>query len=120
MRRTWTLFVPAAVLVLGLVACDPMTDPAHTLPPDDRPGYAIPTPSPPNAPMPELRGQTVLAARALLPLWYPVSVHDADPRGRTVVVQWEWRVCSQSPEAGTVLAGQVVDLAAMRVEEACP
>ncbi|MEV8328157.1 MULTISPECIES: hypothetical protein [unclassified Kitasatospora] len=118
MRRTWTLLV--LVASLGLAACDPHTDPGRTLPPDDRPGYAIPAPSPPHPPMPELRGQTVLAARALLPLWYPVSVRDADPRGRVVVVQWEWQVCGQSPAAGEVLTGQVIGLTAMRVEEPCP
>ncbi|MFJ9608119.1 hypothetical protein ACIRS1_17425 [Kitasatospora sp. NPDC101176] len=118
MRRT---AVPLALAVLlGLAGCDPRTDPGRSLPPDDRPGYAVPTPSPPGTVMPELRGQSVLAARSLLPLWYPVTVRDADQRGRVVVVQWQWRVCTQDPAAGTALTGQVVALRAMLAEESCP
>jgi beta-lactam-binding protein with PASTA domain len=67
--------------------------------------------------MPDFRGKSVKAA---LDSSTSFTVKDASGAGRWVLVESNWKVCAQSPAAGTALKGQSVTLNAVKFEETCP
>ncbi|OEJ34470.1 hypothetical protein [Streptomyces subrutilus] len=69
--------------------------------------------------MPDLAGKSVKVARGALPPNTGISVKDS-AQGRMVLQESNWKVCTQSPAAGTPLAGQPVAFTAVKFEEACP
>ncbi|MFD3579305.1 PASTA domain-containing protein [Streptomyces sp. NPDC058644] len=70
--------------------------------------------------MPNFAGKSVKAARAALDSGTSVTVEDALPDDRWVLMESNWKVCSQEPSAGASLKGQPVTLAAVKFEESCP
>ncbi|MDQ0779672.1 hypothetical protein QF026_008138 [Streptomyces aurantiacus] len=69
--------------------------------------------------MPDFAGKSVKAARAALDSGTSVTVEDALPADRWVLVESNWKVCSQKPAAGTSLNGQPVTFTAVKFEENC-
>uniref|UniRef100_A0AAU1ZRR2 PASTA domain-containing protein n=1 Tax=Streptomyces sp. NBC_00093 TaxID=2975649 RepID=A0AAU1ZRR2_9ACTN len=70
--------------------------------------------------MPDLAGKSVKAARAVLDSGTSITVKDALPDGRWVLVESNWKVCTQTPSAATPLTGQPVEFTAVKFEETCP
>jgi beta-lactam-binding protein with PASTA domain len=70
--------------------------------------------------MPNFAGKSVKAARQALDSSTSITVNDASGAGRWVLVESNWKVCSQKPAAGTRLNGQPVELDAVKYEESCP
>ncbi|MFJ4717411.1 PASTA domain-containing protein [Streptomyces sp. NPDC088785] len=70
--------------------------------------------------MPDLTGKSVKAARGALDGSTSIDVQDASGGSRFVFVGSNWRVCSQSPAAGTKLTGQPVKFRAVKFGESCP
>ena len=70
--------------------------------------------------MPDFKGKSVKAARAALDSSTSLTVKDASPQGRWVLVESNWEVCSQTPAAGATLNGQPVSLTAVKYGETCP
>jgi hypothetical protein len=70
--------------------------------------------------MPNFKGKSVKAARAALDSSTSISVKDASPEDRWVLVESNWQVCSQTPHAGTELNGQPVTFTAVKFGESCP
>jgi hypothetical protein len=70
--------------------------------------------------MPSFEGKSVKAARAALDSGTSITVNDASGDDRFVLVESNWQVCSQTPDAGTALAGQPVEFTAVKFGESCP
>ncbi|MGW0117869.1 PASTA domain-containing protein [Streptomyces sp. NPDC003327] len=69
--------------------------------------------------MPDFTGKSVKVARRSLDSSTSLTVTDASPRGRMVLMESNWKVCNQTPPAGTALNGQPVELTAVKFEEDC-
>ncbi|WP_405898627.1 hypothetical protein OG242_14915 [Streptomyces sp. NBC_00727] len=69
--------------------------------------------------MPDLAGKSVKAARGALDSGTSLEVKDA-AEDRMVLMESNWKVCTQSPAAGTALNGQPVELTAVKFDESCP
>ncbi|MGW1401213.1 PASTA domain-containing protein [Streptomyces sp. NPDC002405] len=70
--------------------------------------------------MPDFKGKSVKAARAALDASTSLTVKDASPDHRWVLVESNWQVCSQTPGPGTELKGQPVSFTAVKFGESCP
>lgn len=70
--------------------------------------------------LPDFKGKSVKAARAALDSSTSFSVEDASPEARWVLVESNWMVCTQSPQAGTAINGQPVSVTAVKFGETCP
>lgn len=70
--------------------------------------------------LPDFTGASVEVAHRALGLDASVAVGDASDQDRTVWVERNWRVCSQSPAAGTAWDGEPVTLRAVKYGESCP
>ncbi|WP_175411015.1 PASTA domain-containing protein [Streptomyces sp. TRM64462] len=70
--------------------------------------------------MPDFRGKSVKVARQSLDTSTGLTVEDASPDGRMVLVESNWQVCTQDPAPGTPLNGRPVALTAVKFEETCP
>lgn len=70
--------------------------------------------------MPSFKGKSVKAARAALDSSTSITVNDASGDDRFVLLESNWKVCSQKPTAGAKLHGQPVTLDAVKFDESCP
>ncbi|MEV0978833.1 PASTA domain-containing protein [Streptomyces sp. NPDC049915] len=70
--------------------------------------------------MPDFTGKSVKAARAALDSGTSITVKDASPQERWVLVESNWQVCTQSPAAGSALNGRPVAFTAVKFGESCP
>ncbi|XCM28830.1 hypothetical protein ABXI76_05090 [Streptomyces parvus] len=68
--------------------------------------------------MPNLVGESVKAARGALASGMSITVTDA-AEGRMVLMESNWKVCTQKPAAGAALNGQPVEFTAVKFEESC-
>ncbi|MGQ4487150.1 PASTA domain-containing protein [Streptomyces sp. SAS_281] len=69
--------------------------------------------------MPDLAGASVNTARDALDPGTSLTVKDA-AEGRMVLLESNWKVCTQVPAAGAKLNGQPVEITAVKFEESCP
>ena len=69
--------------------------------------------------MPDFRGKSVKAARAALDSGTSITVNDASAEDRWVLMESNWKVCTQNPAAGTALKGQPVTFTAVKFGESC-
>ncbi|MFJ7628490.1 hypothetical protein ACIQZN_18555 [Streptomyces sp. NPDC097595] len=69
--------------------------------------------------MPDLAGKSVNTARAALDSGTSLTVKDA-AEDRMVLLESNWKVCTQLPAAGAKLNGQPVEITAVKFEESCP
>jgi len=88
---------------------------AETCPSKDRSA-----PAPAGATMPDFRGKSVNTARDALASGTSITVKDASGKGRFILLESNWQVCSQKPSAGTKLNGQPVEFNAVKFGESCP
>ncbi|GAA4890259.1 PASTA domain-containing protein [Streptomyces coeruleoprunus] len=88
----------------------------ETCPPEDA-GTDTPTAG---ATMPDFTGKSVKVARRALDSGTSLTVQDASPEGRMVLVESNWQVCTQDPAAGTAMTGRPVTLTAVKFGETCP
>ncbi|MFI6463256.1 PASTA domain-containing protein [Streptomyces sp. NPDC050538] len=70
--------------------------------------------------MPDFKGKSVNTARDALRSSTSITVKDASGKGRYVLLESNWQVCSQKPPAGTKLSGQPVEFSAVKFGESCP
>ncbi|MEW2174172.1 hypothetical protein AB0935_30265 [Streptomyces sp. NPDC007027] len=68
--------------------------------------------------MPDLVGESVKAARGALDSGASITVTDSAD-DRLVLMESNWKVCTQQPAAGTALNGQPVQFTAVKFEESC-
>ncbi|MGW6578833.1 hypothetical protein ACWF76_05410 [Streptomyces globisporus] len=68
--------------------------------------------------MPNLVGESVKAARGALASGTSITVTDA-AEDRMVLLESNWKVCTQKPAAGAALTGQPVEFTAVKFEEGC-
>lgn len=68
--------------------------------------------------MPGLVGESVKAARGALDSGTSITVTDA-AEDRMVLMESNWKVCTQSPSPGAALNGQPVEFTAVKFEESC-
>ncbi|MGW3330499.1 hypothetical protein ACWDF9_08140 [Streptomyces rubiginosohelvolus] len=68
--------------------------------------------------MPNLVGESVNAARGALASGTSITVTDA-AEDRMVLLESNWKVCTQKPSAGAALSGQPVEFTAVKFEESC-
>ncbi|MCT6776354.1 hypothetical protein LXH09_06950 [Streptomyces sp. CS7] len=68
--------------------------------------------------MPDLVGESVKAARGALDSGTSITVTDA-AEDRMVLMESNWKVCTQSVAPGAALNGQPVEFTAVKFEESC-
>nr|WP_306933583.1 hypothetical protein [Streptomyces luteogriseus] len=69
--------------------------------------------------MPDFKGKAVKVARQGLGASTSITVNDASGQDRMVLMESNWKVCSQEPAAGAKLDGLPVTLTAVKFEESC-
>ncbi|MEU1622186.1 hypothetical protein ABZ479_33425 [Streptomyces sp. NPDC005722] len=72
------------------------------------------------ATMPDLTGTSVKVARTTLTAATSITAEDASGQDRFILMESNWKVCSQSPAAGAGLTGQPIAFKAVKFGEACP
>jgi len=70
--------------------------------------------------MPDFHGKAVKAARGALDSSTSITVTDATGDSRMILVESNWKVCTQDPAPGAKLNGQPVEFTAVKFEENCP
>ncbi|MFE5805123.1 hypothetical protein [Streptomyces sp. NPDC056491] len=144
-HRTPVLLVTAAAAAcLALAGCnpqaaDPGTGPASATPPATTaaappattaaaPAPAGSAPAPPkagkpSAAVPDFVGQVLQAAQdgAQAAGFFLLSSHDALGKNRNQVLDRNWKVCTQTPAAGTKTGTDTkIDFGTVKIEESCP
>lgn len=76
------------------------------------------TPEAAGGKMPDLVGESVKAARGALDSGTSITVTDAT-EDRMVLMESNWKVCTQSVAPGAALNGQPVEFTAVKFEESC-
>lgn len=84
------------------------------------PARDAPPPTPAGTTMPDFTGRSLKVARASLTTSTSITAEDASGQGRFVLLESNWKVCAQSPAAGTGLKGQPVAFKAVKFGEDCP
>lgn len=144
MTRTNTraaLATATAGLLLTLMACSDSTEPAENKPakvvetvtvtPEAEPAPAEPaeddtptedTGAVETAQLPDLTGETLQAAQdtAQSVGFYGLTSFDATGAARMQLLDRNWRVCSQTPAAGSHPTDTIVDFSTVKTEESCP
>ncbi|MET9293000.1 PASTA domain-containing protein [Streptomyces sp. NPDC003077] len=85
--------------------------------PSDDAGADKPTRA--SATMPDLRGKSMKVARQSLETNTGITVKDASGQSRLVIVESNWKVCTQDPAAGAKLDGRPVSFGVVKFEESC-
>lgn len=70
--------------------------------------------------MPDFVGKSVNTARGALDSGTSITVTDAGADDRMVLLESNWKVCTQSPSPGVALKGQPVEFTAVKYDESCP
>jgi beta-lactam-binding protein with PASTA domain len=70
--------------------------------------------------MPDLTGKSLKAAVALLPSSTSISAKDISGQHRLVIIQSNWKVCSQNPKPGAQFNGHPVTFGVVKFGEPCP
>ncbi|MEU9086290.1 hypothetical protein [Streptomyces sp. NPDC048357] len=141
MRTYRTIALLAAVGCLALTGCDPQaadtsrstsTNPAPAAPPAATTAAPAPAgsaaPAPPKggktaAAVPNFVGQVLQSAQdgAQAAGFYFLSSHDALGKNRNQVLDRNWKVCTQTPPAGTATGTDTkIDFGTVKNEESCP
>ena len=69
--------------------------------------------------MADFRGRSLAVARAALPSDTSIEEVDGTGGGRAALLESNWRICAQSPAAGTKLSGRPVRFTVVKFEERC-
>lgn len=83
-------------------------------------GTAPPSPVAEGDPMPSLAGRSLNVAVAALPSSTSVTARDISGKGRLVIIQSNWQVCTQRPRPGVTFRGQPVSFGVVKFGESCP
>ena len=83
-------------------------------------GTQSPSPASEGQAMPDLTGKSLKAAVGSLPSGTSITAKDISGRGRLIIVQSNWKVCSQDPKSGAQFTGQPVTFGAVKFGESCP
>ncbi|MFE7713023.1 hypothetical protein ACFU6I_46560 [Streptomyces sp. NPDC057486] len=76
-------------------------------------------PAPAGNTMPNFVGKSVKAARGALDSSTSITVTDAS-EDRMVLMESNWKICTQGPKPGAALNGQPVEFTAVKFDESCP
>ncbi|HEY8980483.1 MAG TPA: PASTA domain-containing protein [Streptomyces sp.] len=71
------------------------------------------------ATMPDFRGKSVKVARQALDSSTSITVNDVSGESRMVLLESNWKVCTQNPKPGAKLDGQPVEFGAVKFGESC-
>lgn len=130
--RTTTITMLLAASALALTACNPdststssKTTPAGSSPaaPAATTTTAAASKAEASEPVPALVGKGLQSAQdaAQAAGFYNLTSHDSAGRDRMQILDRDWKVCSQTPKAGTTAPTSVkIDLGAVKVNETCP
>ncbi|MFM9448625.1 PASTA domain-containing protein [Streptomyces acidiscabies] len=71
------------------------------------------------ATMPDFRGKSVKAARQALDSSTGITADDVSGESRMILLESNWKVCTQNPKPGARLDGQPVEFGAVKFGESC-
>jgi len=83
-------------------------------------GTQSPSPASEGRAMPDLIGKSLNVAAGSLPSGTSITAKDISGRGRLIIVQSNWKVCSQDPKSGAQFTGQPVTFGVVKFGESCP
>jgi hypothetical protein len=69
--------------------------------------------------MPDFVGKSVKVARTTLPGNTSIDVRDTGGQDRMVLLESNWKICSQTPKAGSTLGGRPVTFGVVKFDESC-
>jgi hypothetical protein len=70
--------------------------------------------------MPNFVGKGLAAARNSLPGSASITSTDASGDDRVIILESNWKICTQTPKAGSLYSGQPVTFTAVKTDETCP
>jgi Protein of unknown function (DUF3761) len=122
-RKTLALVALLAATFTGLTACNPETTAKSSQPASPTAtAAAIATVDAANS-VPNFVGMGLQEAQdaAQAKGFYDLTSHDASGQGRHQILDRNWIVCDQTPQAGSTAAGNVeIDMGAVKTDETCP
>ena len=83
-------------------------------------GTQSPSPASEGHAMPDLIGKSLNVAAGSLPSGTSITAKDISGQGRLIIVQSNWKVCSQDPKSGAQFNGQPVTFGVVKFGESCP
>jgi hypothetical protein len=86
---------------------------------EDCPAKDGSNPEPAGTKMPNFKGKSLKVARQALDSNTSITVNDASGQDRIVIVESNWKVCSQDPKPGSKFNGQPVTFDVVKFDEAC-
>lgn len=72
------------------------------------------------ATMPDFTGKALSTATKALDPSTSVDANDASGQDRMIIIQSDWKVCTQAPNPGTKITGQPVTFSVVKFGETCP
>lgn len=126
-RRALTTAAVTAAALLTLASCNPKPE-AISAPttaattPTAAPSVSTAPAASKAGPLPNLIGKGLQSAQdtAQAAGFFVLKSHDALGRGRHQILDRDWKVCTQTPAAGTRPVNGTVDLGAVKLAESCP
>ena len=91
----------------------------ETCPATDQ-GAQSPSPVSEGQAMPDLIGKSLNVAVGSLPSSTSITFKDISGQDRVIIIQSNWKVCSQDPKSGAQFNGQPVTFGVVKFGEACP
>ena len=83
-------------------------------------GARSPSPASEGQAMPDLIGKSLNVAVGSLPSGTSITTKDISGRHRLIIIQSNWKVCSQDPRSGAQFKGQPVTFGVVKFGESCP
>jgi beta-lactam-binding protein with PASTA domain len=83
-------------------------------------GTRSPSPASEGQAMPDLTGKSLNVATGSLPSGTSITAKDISGQGRVIIVESNWKICSQDPKPGTQFTGQPVTFGVVKFGESCP
>ena len=83
-------------------------------------GTQAPSPASQGQAMPDLTGKSLNVARESLPSDTSITPNDISGQDRLIIIESNWKVCSQTPKPGARFNGQPVSLGVVKFGESCP
>ena len=83
-------------------------------------GTQSPSPASEGQAMPDLTGKSLNVAVGSLPSGTSITAKDISGQSRLIIVQSNWKVCSQDPRSGAQFTGQPVTFGVVKFGEPCP
>ncbi|MFJ2745790.1 hypothetical protein ACIO3O_39730 [Streptomyces sp. NPDC087440] len=117
-RKRAAMAAAGAVLTLTVVSTGAATGAATAAPVTSAPVAAVAADEP--DPLPNFVGRNLFRVYSTVSAETALKIRDLSGEHRKVLWPPNWKVCTQSPKAGTKLRGGTLELGVVKTDEKCP